>query len=153
MNMPFPLSYRGKIECRSYTGVASLLDRMSEVLRSEGLQNVFVWSSGISFGGTAAGYSPTQSAGGNHLTIINEGEVDISASGDELVVSYTLHFWAVAVVVTLCALGVFVLLGLGEPTPSLPVRAALSVALWLLMMGGGYLFAASSFESMIRRAL
>lgn len=150
--MAFPLSYRGKIECGSRADTAALLDSMSEELRKAGLQNVFVWGSGISFGGATGQYGIKENEG-NKLTVINEGEIDISPSGDKLVVSYTLHFWGVAVASALFALGVFGLLCLAGQPPALPVRAALSAVLWLFTSGLGYLFATHNFESLIMRAL
>ena len=61
--MAFPLSYRGKIECGSRAGTAALLDSMSGELHRVGLQNVFVWSSGISFGGATAQYGIKENEG------------------------------------------------------------------------------------------
>jgi hypothetical protein len=147
--MPFPLSYRREIECSPASGVAVLLNRMSEELQREGLQNVYVWNDGITFDGTKAQPRSRRNPFGG----LDGGEIEISVKGRKLAVSYRLRFGGLVLITAACAIIGFMLLDIKGG-----IGWTLSPLLWLAIMWlagivANYVQTARAFAALMRRVL
>ncbi len=149
MELPFPLTHRGEIECKRASDAAVLLDRMLEELLDAGLQNVQVCEGVISFEG--ARRSKWRRKSRNRFASIDVGEIEISTKDGKLAVTYRLRFRGLLLLTAASVVLAFWQLDLdGNSYWYLSSTLWIAVS-WLVALVGNYTQATTDFAAMIRR--